>query len=230
MDVIGYQGSPVPRVQLDSRQFDATTVCDIPPPPPPPPGWQPPPDGGTTWFDPLVLDVTGDGIRTTGLDRLVSFDIDGNGRKEWITWTDPASFDAFLWIDLFGKNRVDNGSELFGVGTVLPDGSKAKDGFEALAIYDAPARGGNGDGLIDSHDRVWPKLRLWVDLNHNGVCEPWETWPVPASSIDGISLATVRSTTIDSSGNTHFLHGTYWRRTGRGAQTFSVDSIGFRGQ
>ena len=47
-------------------------------------------------------------------------------------------------------------------------------GFNALAAYDLLANGGNGDGRIDSNDAIYPKLLVWVDLNHNGISESGE--------------------------------------------------------
>ncbi|MCU1245869.1 MAG: hypothetical protein JWN02_1779, partial [Acidobacteria bacterium] len=181
-------------------------------------------------YDPLVLDLNGDGIQTTGSASMVWFDIDGSGRKNHITWTNPNTAEAFLWLNLFGKSRVDNGSELFGVGTVLPDGSKAKDGFEALRMYDQPAQGGNGDGVIDSRDAVWNHLHLWVDADHDGICDPGETWPLERWRIVGLSLASEASTTVDAAGNSHFLRSVYWQQLGATRRPFSLESIGFRGR
>ncbi|HEY4640995.1 MAG TPA: hypothetical protein VII75_06595, partial [Thermoanaerobaculia bacterium] len=69
---------------------------------------------------PLVLDLAGDGIATSGSDDAVSFDLTGDGVPETITWLARGSDDAFLWIDLDKNHRVDSGRELLGVSTLLP--------------------------------------------------------------------------------------------------------------
>lgn len=197
-------------------------------PPPPPPGNQdilPASDPN----EPLVIDLNGDGIQTTGTDDMVWFDLDGNGVKDHMTWTKANTHEGFLWVNLFGKNRVDNGSELFGIGTVMPNGSKAPDGFTALAIYDQASQGGNGDGVIDARDAVWPKLRVWVDRNHDGVCDPGEVFPLAAYNVDGISLATIAVNTVDAAGILHERRSVCWRRNGHRREPLDIESIGFQG-
>ena len=111
-------------------------------------------DAITVWQDPLVLDLNGDGVRTSGASSPVRFDMQGDGQKELLTWTDPNTEEGFLWIDRNHDGVVTDGTELFGVGTDLPAGVKAHDGFEALAMYDDPAYGGNGDGVISKGDDI----------------------------------------------------------------------------
>ncbi len=204
----------------------SSSVCVNPAPPPPSNG-----DILTVTdpMEPLIIDLNGDGIQTTGTDDMVWFDLDGNGSKDHMTWTNGNTQEGFLWVNLSGKNRVDNGSELFGIGTVMPDGSKAPDGFTALAMYDQPAQGGNGDGIIDAHDAVWTKLRVWVDSNHNGVCDPGEVSPLAAYHVDGISLTTVAVNTVDAKGNRHEKRSECWRTNGNGRQSLDIESIGFQG-
>jgi len=136
--------------------------------------------------------------------------------------------EGFLWVNLTGKNRVDNGSGLFGIGTVLPDGSKATDGFQALAMYDNPAQGGNGDGLIDANDAVWNQLRVWIDANHDGVCDPGEVAPLARYGVEAISLAPMRGTFVDANGNGHYLRGQYWRHVHNHVELFDVDGLTFQ--
>ena len=189
-------------------------------------------DCGSSWNpEPLVLDLNGDGVRTTGMDDRIWFDLDGNGARDRITWIDGMTLDGFLWVNLSGKrNCVENGSELFGIGTVLPDGTRATDGFQALSMYDAPEQGGNGDGFIDSNDDVWSKLRIWIDSNHDGVCQPTETGPIHRYGVEAISLSAVKTTYVDGNGNGHFLRGRYWRHIGGHLQFFDIDGITFQGE
>jgi hypothetical protein len=63
--------------------------------------------------DPLVLDLDGDGIETTGrLDPVVTFDHDGDGVKTGTGWIRPD--DGWLVRDLNANGSIDTGAELFG--------------------------------------------------------------------------------------------------------------------
>ena len=74
-------------------------------------------------------------------------------------------------------------------------------GFNALAVYDLPANGGNGDGWIDFHDAIYPKLLLWIDKNHNGISEPDELFTLPQLGIARISLSHQEDKWKDAHGN-----------------------------
>lgn len=170
-------------------------------------GWQCP----WSQCSPLVLDLNGDGIHTTGVSEPVAFDLTGDGVAEWLGWTDPGTEEAFLWLDLHPNGRVDDGSELFGQGTILESGRAAADGFEALAQYDALSLGGNGDGRISAGDRVWSRLRLWVDTDHDGVCVAAEIGPIAQYGVVEVPLTYTVHEEVDRSGNVHRLRGSYQR-------------------
>jgi hypothetical protein len=58
----------------------------------------------------------------------------------------------------------------------------------ALAVWEQPGHGGNGDGIIDPADAIWPRLRLWQDADHDGKVQPGELHPLAAFGITGISV------------------------------------------
>ena len=140
--------------------------------------------GGTS---PIVIDLDGQGFRFTGLDDPVSFDIDADGLMEQIGWIEAGSGAAFLVLDRNGNGRIDTGRELFGSATPQPL-SEEPHGFRALAVFDDPEDGGNGDGYLSSIDGVWESLQLWFDHDHDGITDPGELIPVPATQLYAVDL------------------------------------------
>ena len=177
---------------------------------------------------PLIIDLNGDGVRTTDLSTPVAFDLNADGTAERISWTNPDTEEAFVWIDLFPNGRVDNGAELFGIGTMLPSGERAPNGFAALAAYDAPAEGGDGDGRITIADAIWARLRLWVDANHDGVSQASEVAPIHRYGVVELRLEYSLEWSADASGNHHFLRGTCVRRLhGHDFEVRAMDDVFF---
>jgi hypothetical protein len=153
---------------------------------------------------PLMLDLNGDGVHTTSVDKGVAFDIEGNGQVVQTAWSDGK--DGFLVLDVNGDGTINNGRELFGNGTLLSNGSQARDGFEALAQYD-----GNQDGVMDAKDAVFANLKIWVDTNHDGVSTASELHTLNALSVQNIQLGAKASQLVNN-GNP-FLLVSHWTDT-----------------
>jgi len=120
---------------------------------------------------PIILDLDDNGFDLTGLLNSVQFDMDSDGFPNELGWTSAGTRDAFLALDRNRNGQIDNGAELFGNQTPLSIGHKADNGFVALAEFDRPALGGNGDRRITAKDAIWVSLLVWVDSNHNGRSE-----------------------------------------------------------
>lgn len=130
--------------------------------------------------DPLILDLQGDGFNIELKKYGVNFDLNCDGFAEKINWTNR---DAILAVDLNGNGKIDNGREVFGDYHLLADGTRAVNGFEALAQYDT-----NGDGIIDENDEIFTKLCLWIDSNSDGISDTGELKSLNELGIKAINL------------------------------------------
>ncbi|HEX3552495.1 MAG TPA: hypothetical protein VIA62_04620 [Thermoanaerobaculia bacterium] len=149
---------------------------------------------------PIIVDLTGNGFRLTGAGNGVDFDINGDGVKERLGWTRAGFDEAFLVLDRNQNGKIDDGTELFGNFTVQPP-SRSRNGFRALAMFDQPDMGGNGDGKLTAADLIFSELRLWTDLNHDGVVGPLEMWSLADWGVVEIDLNYKRERRQDQFGN-----------------------------
>ncbi|WP_375732106.1 calcium-binding protein [Xylella fastidiosa subsp. multiplex] len=155
--------------------------------------------------DPLALDLDGDGIETTGSDgRVILFDHDADGVKTGTGWLKPD--DGWLVLDRNGNGTIDSGRELFGTDTVKRNGQLATDGFDALRDVDS-----NQDGKIDAADRVFANLRIWRDLNQDGISQANELSTLDANHIVSIGVTATAGRVDLGNGNVQTAAGAFTR-------------------
>lgn len=179
----------------------------------------------TTWRrrDPLAIDLDGDGIETLPVGtNPILFDHNADGIKTGTGWL--KGDDAWLVFDRDANGTIDSGRELFGVDTLITnaDGStrNATSGFDALKSLDA-----NNDGIFNSLDAAFTQVRLWQDLNSDGVSQSNELSTLAAKGIASISLTASTTTTDLGNGNTVTGKATVVRTNGTTTEADTV-SVG----
>lgn len=149
---------------------------------------------------PILIDVSGNGYNLTDNFNGVNFDLNNDGEKERLSWTSRNSDDAFLALDRNGNGIIDGGREVFGNTTPQPL-TPVPNGFIALSEYDKPRNGGNNNGRIDTQDVIFASLKLWQDVNHNGISEPGELSSLISKGIYAIALDYQTFSRFDEHGN-----------------------------
>ena len=184
--------------------------------------------GQATGCSPLLVDLLGNGFQLGSKIESVYFDILGSGSPRNMQWVDQDTDDAFLHIDLNENGKVDDGSELFGVGTDLLDSAgKAGNGYLALSQYDEVVNGGNGDGVISALDSVWHRLSLWNDSNADGISQPDELSDLATSKIADIDLNVKVNRRKDGAGNTLPIWSWATLENSKGKQRVKVVDVFF---
>jgi hypothetical protein len=167
--------------------------------------------GGGCNPSPIIVDTTGQGFHLTSAEEGVLFDFYGDGHPIRVAWTAAGSGNAFLALDRNHNGKIDNGRELFGNLTAqppCPDGGGAcRNGYRALAEFDKPENGGNGDGIIDHRDLVFSHLLLWIDENHDGISQPNELHTLSELGVYSLSLRYKEEWLEDSFGNLFHYKG-----------------------
>ncbi len=155
-------------------------------------------------YDPLTLDLNGNGIETLASNghKGALFDHDKDGIRTATGWV--GKDDGFLVYDRNGDGVVNNGGELFGDNTLLKNGERAANGYQALADLDE-----NGDGKVDAADSAFTKLRVWRDLNQDGISQEGELLTLDEAKVKALNLANKNTDRDLGNGNSLAEEGTY---------------------
>lgn len=139
--------------------------------------------------DPLVLDLTGNGINLTALSGSPAhFDYNGSGipiQTAWIT-----SGEGFLVLAPADGATVTAADLL---------GAYSGNGFADLAALD-----GNGDGVINASDAAYSQLRVWVSTDGSS----GELYTLAQLGITSINVSSTLSGQVDN-GNTVVATSTF---------------------
>ncbi|MBI5780046.1 MAG: putative Ig domain-containing protein [Rhodocyclales bacterium] len=165
-------------------------------------------ENASTIPSPVALDLDGDGIETVPVANGVLFDHAADGFAERSGWV--GRDDGLLVRDFNSNDAIDSGRELFGSETLLANGSKAANGFDALREIDT-----NGDGVIDANDAAFSELRVWKDANSNGRTDTGELLTLTEAGVQSVNLAYTNSSYVDAYGNAHKQVGSYTTADGQ---------------
>ena len=151
------------------------------------------PDGGGGGAKPVLLDLNRDGLELN-FDRTAQFDIDGDGFREGMTWA--GSNDGILAVDLSSDGTLDGAGDGVinqadeiafanwgGEGvTDMQALAQARDANDAL-IFDS-----NGDGHLNAADKHWKAMKVFQDLDQDGVSDAGEVQSLEDWGITDIAL------------------------------------------
>ncbi len=160
-------------------------------------------------YDPLTLDLDGDGIETIAASNHsgVMFDSNNDGIKTASGWI--SSDDGILVRDINKNGVIDDGSELFGDSTKLSTGANANNGFAALTDLDS-----NKDGKIDKNDTAYTELKVWRDLNQDGISSENELFTLSELNIQSLNTSQTASSTLLAGNNLLTEIGSYTKTDG----------------
>ncbi|MGC5703082.1 S8 family serine peptidase [Pseudomonas sp. NFXW11] len=177
-----------------------------------------------TFVDPLLLDLSGQGVGMTDLRDGVLFDTDNSGTLKRTGWADRRT--GMLVVD-DGSGQIKDVSQMFSEyygGRQGGDGAagevRFKDSFAALASEDA-----DGNGVIDSRDSIWSQLRVWVDADHDGRSAPGELKTLAELGITQINLGTRSADGEMRNGNRVLARGSFIIN-GLSREALAVDFLG----
>ncbi|TAN46736.1 MAG: hypothetical protein EPN21_19640, partial [Methylococcaceae bacterium] len=127
--------------------------------------------------DPIVLDLDHNGADLLPQQAGTQFDINADGTPDTTGWVGPG--DGLLALDRNGNQLIDDAGELFSEYST----PGVTNGLDALREFDL-----NHDARIDGADAVTADLRIWQDLNSDGVSGTDELLTLPQTGISSIDL------------------------------------------
>lgn len=157
---------------------------------------------------PLSLDMDNDGIETLDIDQTnIYFNTQNTSFSTKTGWL--KGDDALLAIDKDGDGFIAKQDELFG--------NETTSGFSMLKTYDS-----NNDNVINSSDTQFSNLKVWQDVNENGITDSGELKTLTQAGITSISLNT-QEVSIEQNQNTITAQSTYTRADGTTGDIFNVN-------
>ncbi len=178
-----------------------------------------------TYVDPLLLDLTGNGVHMTDIRDGVLFDTDHSGTLKRSGWADRTT--GMLVID-DGSGQIKDVSQMFseyyggkmGINGAAGE-TRFKDGFAALASEDA-----NKDGVIDQRDPIWSKLRVWVDGTHDAKVDSGELKTLTELGITQINVRAAASPQAEIRHGNKVLATGSFTMNGKSQEALAVDFLG----
>lgn len=149
---------------------------------------------GRTWKCSTPLVLAFDATPAELVSASGSFDLDLSGASGSSDW--PTARTPWLALDRNGNGRIDDGGELFGSGTTLRDGTRADNGFFALAELDS-----DRDGAITPADAAYSSLLLWADENRDRESQASELVSLSQRGVTRIDLGFRQRPQCDARGN-----------------------------
>ena len=155
---------------------------------------------------PLVLSF--DNLPVEYVSELDSAYFDIGQHDSALTTYWPTARTPWLARDLNANGLIDDGKELLGSETMLADGLKARDGFEALAELDL-----NADGRVDTSELTRANLLVWRDQDSDRESLDGELATIDSEKILWIELPPsslgVRAPRCDANGNCEIARSSF---------------------
>ena len=170
-----------------------------------------PPTSGGGCNSPIAIRVGGEEIinNISSSEDGVPFDLKGDGHPLWYAWQKHGDH-QIGWLAIPDKDGgVPSGKYLIGNYTPNEDypSPNRNNGWKVLSEYTEKDNGGCGGPNITPCDAAYSKLRVWVDMNHDGVAQPDELFTLPQVGITSIGTDYEETKIADEFGNWYRYKG-----------------------